>query len=152
MGGRAAIGRISMRASECDAGNLFDRSIPHLSLSFSLRRLPCITYSAAFSDSSSGASAETEVSIYLPNNIFMMKKMVGHTEKGRAVDQRVFAVQMRLLSISVSLACRLNNSPPSPWAMDCLLVIQATAKFPAGMATTIPPSVSALGCHLRGCV
>ena len=59
---------------------------------------------------------------------------------------------MRLLSISVALACRLNNSPPSPWAMDCLLVIQATAKFPAGMATTIPPSVSALGCHLRGCV
>ena len=78
MDGRAAIGRISMRASECDAGNLFDRSIPHLSLSFSLRRLPCITYSAAISDSSSGASAEAEISIYL----HMVKKMVGQTEKG----------------------------------------------------------------------
>ena len=29
-------------------------------------------------------------------------------------------------------------------------MIQATAKFPAGMATTIPPSVSALGYHMRG--
>ena len=78
----AAVGRVSMRASECDAGNLFDRSIPHLSLSFSLRRLPCITYSAAISDPSSDAFAEPEVSIYLPNNIFLMKKMVGLTEKG----------------------------------------------------------------------
>ena len=85
----------------------------------------------------------------------MMKKMVGQADRKRVErsdDQRVFAVQMRLLSPFIlwhSRVCRITL-PPSPWAMDCLLVIQATAKFPAGMATAIPPCIPAHGYHMRG--